>query len=108
MYWETLPIWFWGIYYSFLTIIFITAVVRLARKKKFIIEILVLFFVFAIPIVGFLFSFDSNRPIEQNEFEFFLAQLQTGAAWTIFSVAGYCMLLGWWIKVLTEKRRSMV
>ncbi|AJD89727.1 hypothetical protein JMA_04100 [Jeotgalibacillus malaysiensis] len=108
MYWETMPGWFWAIYYGFLAVTFLTAVIRIGRKRKFVMEILVLILVFSIPVVGFLNSAESIRLVEQNEVEFFLSQLQHGAFWTIFSVVGYCLMLVWWIGLLVEKRKMAV
>lgn len=104
MYWETMPGWFWVIYYGFLAVTFLTAVIRITRRRKFLIDMPVLILVFAIPVVGLLNSADSIRFVEQNEVEFFLSQLQQGTFWTIFSVVGYCVILIWWIRVLMEKR----
>ncbi|WP_404407050.1 hypothetical protein [Jeotgalibacillus malaysiensis] len=104
MYWETMPGWFWAMYYGFLTITFFMAVIRIGRKRKFVMEILVLILVFAIPVVGLLNSATSVRLVEQNEFEFFLLQLQQGTFWTFFSIAGYCVILLWWARLLMEKR----
>ncbi|TFE02342.1 hypothetical protein [Jeotgalibacillus salarius] len=103
MYWETLPGWFWVIYYGFLAVTFFTAVIRIGRRKKFVMEILVLLLVVAIPVVGLLFSADSIRFAEQNEFEFFLSQLQQGAVWAIFIIVGYCVILTWWGSLWVKK-----
>lgn len=104
MYWETMPDWFWMIYNGFLAVTFITALVRIGRRKKLVMEIFVLGLVVLIPVIGILNSATSIRLIEQNEYDFFLSQLQQGALWTIFSVAGYGVILIWWLRLLLEKR----
>lgn len=108
MYWETMPGWFWVIYYGFLAVTFLTAVIRITQKRKFLIEIPLLILVVTIPVVGLLNSADSIRLVEQNEVGFFLSQLNQGAAWTIFSVVGYCVILVWWIGLFVEKRKVSV
>ncbi|MFB1082628.1 hypothetical protein [Jeotgalibacillus sp. JSM ZJ347] len=108
MYWETMPNWFWMIYSGFLAVTFITALIRIGRREKFVMEIFVLVLVLLIPVISILSSATSIRLIEQNEYEFFLSQLQQGALWTIFSVAGYSLILMWWIRLLLEKRVASV
>jgi hypothetical protein len=69
MYWETLPNWFWVLYYLFLLSTLGTAIYSIVKKKGKILPFLTIVFTVTIPIVAFINSI--GRAEEMNEFEQF-------------------------------------
>nr|WP_066299183.1 hypothetical protein [Bacillus sp. FJAT-29937] len=102
MYWETLPDWFWIIYYLFLLLTLIVAIYRIKLMK--ISSALTIIFVVTVPIVGLINSI--GRGIGLNEYEFFTIELQKGSIWTIYSILGYLFILVWWIKFFFQNKRK--
>ncbi|MBX9975206.1 hypothetical protein [Cytobacillus firmus] len=92
--WETLPNWFWIIYYLFLLTTLGTAIYSLAKNRNKILSILAIVFIIFIPIVSIVNSID--RAEGMDEFEYLVSQLQQGANWSIFTIIGYLYLLVWW------------
>ncbi|UOQ50183.1 hypothetical protein MUN88_09060 [Gracilibacillus caseinilyticus] len=102
MYWETLPNWFWTIYYIFLLATLGTAIFRFFNKHDKILSIVCIIFTLTIPIVSFFYSFGRARGM--NEFEHLLNQFFQGAVWSIFTLIGYLFLLIWWSLFLFKKK----
>ncbi|MDG5470538.1 hypothetical protein P6709_02185 [Jeotgalibacillus sp. ET6] len=103
MYWETLPAWFWTIYYLIFSLTFIFAAICLYKKRMIIHSLIAVLFIITIPIVGFINSSTSDRPLDMNELEFWFEQLQQGEIWAIYSLLGYIFLVFWWIFLLTRR-----
>jgi hypothetical protein len=102
MYWETLPGWFWAIYYSILFSSMAAAVYCIVKKQLKIPSVILFFFVLSVPIASMAASTERGRGI--NEMEYFIGQLQQGAGWTLFSLAGYLYLMLWWFLFFFRKR----
>lgn len=98
---ETLPGWFWIIYYSFLLITLGTTIFSLIRKKLISLSIIAIIFSMTIPLVSLIYSI--GRSDEHNEFEHLFSQLQQGAIWSIYVSIGYLYLLIWWLLFFNEK-----
>ncbi|MFC4323093.1 hypothetical protein [Litchfieldia salsa] len=103
MYFETLPSWFWVIYYLFLLTTLGSAIFCIVKKTMRSLSFLSIVFSITVPIVSMLNSIE--RANEANEFEHLISQLQLGAVWSIFTIAGYLYLVVWWI-LFFFKRRS--
>ncbi|WLR42757.1 hypothetical protein LC087_00465 [Bacillus carboniphilus] len=100
--WETLPKWFWVIYYLFLLTTlgtaFFTLGIRKIKSLSFILSglsVIAILFTLIIPIISLIASI--GRKEGMNEFEHLVSQLQQGAAWSIFVTIGYLFLLFWWL-----------
>lgn len=104
MNWETLPGWFWGIYYLFLFITFYIAMWSITRKKMIRLSLLTIIFVLTIPLVTVVNSI--GRPRGANEFEFIIMELQQGAWWAMFAVAGHLFLLVWWLVFFNKRKET--
>ncbi|BCB05128.1 hypothetical protein [Bacillus sp. KH172YL63] len=106
--WETLPSWFWVFYYLFLLVTFGTAISRLLQNKQKQTAMVVITITFLLPIISLTNSI--GRADGMNEFEHLFSQLQLGAAWSIFTVAGYIFLFSWWAFIVVTKvhRRKAV
>ncbi|MCR8859991.1 hypothetical protein NQ113_22645 [Bacillus pseudomycoides] len=106
MYWETLPNWFWAIYYLFLLITLGTAIFCVIRKKMKKLSILAIVFAITVPIISLINSIGRAEGI--NEFEHLINQLQQGAIWSIFMTIGYLFLLVWWIFFLLKSKNQVI
>ena len=104
MYWETLPNWFWVLYYLFLLSTLGTAIYSIVKKKGKILPFLTIVFTVTIPIVAFINSL--GRAEEMNEYEHLVSQLHKGASWAIFSIIGYLFLFIWWFFFLFKSKHK--
>jgi uncharacterized membrane protein YhaH (DUF805 family) len=98
MYSETLPTWFWVIYYLFFIATFGTSLFSLVKKKLKTLSSLTLVLTITVPIIGLLGSI--GRPQEMDELELFSSQLQQGSIWSIFMLLGYAIIVVWWLLFL--------
>lgn len=102
MYWETLPNWFWVIYYLFFLSTAGTAIYSVIRKKRIRLSLAAILFAVTVPIISLINSI--GRAEGMNEFEHFLDQLQQGEMWTVFTIAGYLFLFVWWVLFLLNSK----
>ena len=91
---ETLPNWFWTIYYLFLLVTLGTALLSVIKRKMSRLSFIAIVLTLAIPLVSLINSI--GRPEEINEFEYLVSQLQQGAIWSVFIMVGYLFLIVWW------------
>lgn len=91
---ETLPNWFWTIYYLFLLVTLGTALLSVIKRKMSRLSFIAIVLTLAIPLVSLINSI--GRPEEMNEFEYLVSQLQQGAIWSVFIMVGYLFLIVWW------------
>lgn len=96
--WETLPGWFWGLYYLFLLATLGIAIFSFVKQKHRRLSILAIVFAVTVPIISLLNSI--GRLEGMNEIEYLFSQLRQGAVWSIFTVIGYLFLLVWWALIL--------
>ncbi|WP_134685165.1 hypothetical protein [Brevibacillus migulae] len=94
MYWETLPNWFWVIYYLFLVTTFGTAIFSIIKMNMKSWSIAAIAFTVTVPIISLIKSI--GRAEGMNEYEHFVSHLQQGSVWTIFALTGYVYLFVWW------------
>ncbi|MCR8966140.1 hypothetical protein O0550_23640 [Brevibacillus halotolerans] len=100
---ETLPNWFWIIYYLFLLATLKTALSSLVKKQVLrIVSSFTIIFVCTIPFIGLIHSIERQDGL--NEFEYFRGQLQQEEMWTIYSIVGYVYLLVWWGLVIRKEK----
>ncbi|SES18716.1 hypothetical protein SAMN04487944_12274 [Gracilibacillus ureilyticus] len=105
MYGETLPNWFWAIYYLFLLTTFVSAIISITKKKRIYRSILAILFAVIIPVVSVINSVD--RAENMNEFEHLVSQFQNGAIWSVFTIIGYLFLIVWWMTFNRRKAESL-
>ena len=91
---ETLPNWFWTIYYLFLLVTLGTALLSVIKRKMSRLSFIAIVLTLIIPLVSLINSI--GRPEEMNEFEYLVSQLQQGAIWSVFIMVGYLFLIIWW------------
>jgi hypothetical protein len=99
---ETLPSWFWIIYYLFLFITLGTAIFSLIRKKIISLSIIAIVFTITVPIISLLNSI--GRAEGLNEFEHLVNQLQQGSIWSIYAIIAYLYLLVWWVLFFNKSK----
>ncbi|WP_462405477.1 hypothetical protein [Gracilibacillus sp. Marseille-QA3620] len=90
---ETLPNWFWTIYYLFLLVTLGTALLSVIKRKMSRLSFIAIVLTLTIPLVSLINSI--GRPEEMNEFEYLVSQLQQGAIWSVFIMVGYLFLIVW-------------
>lgn len=91
---ETLPTWFWIIYYLFLFITLGTVIFSLILKRIIRMSFVAIVFVITVPMMSLLNSIGREEGL--NEVEFLLSQLQQGSIWSIYAVVCYLFLVVWW------------
>ncbi|MEF7565493.1 hypothetical protein V4V35_21065 [Bacillus infantis] len=104
MYWETMPGWFWAIYYSILFSSMVAAVYCIMKEQLKIPSVILIFFVLSVPIASMAASTERRPGI--NEMEYFIGQLQQGIGWTLFSLAGYLLFDAVVVPFLFQKEVS--
>jgi hypothetical protein len=104
MYGETLPVWFWGVYYLLLLTILLAAVWSVIKTKHKGMAVIAILFSITTPAVGMLNSI--GRAEGMNELEHLISQLQHGAVWALFTVIGYIYLSGWFFFFLFNSKKS--
>jgi hypothetical protein len=100
--WDTLPNWFWVIYYLFLLTTLGTTIYSFVKRKMKGLSIIAILFTVTVPIIVLINSI--GRAEGMNEFEYLVSQLQQGALWSYFTSIGYLFLLLWWVLFLFKSR----
>ncbi|MGE7921135.1 hypothetical protein ACQKM9_19665 [Viridibacillus sp. NPDC093762] len=106
MYWESLPKWFWIIYYLFLITTFGTAIFNVIRMKMVSLSVITIVFAVSVPIISFANSIGREKGV--NEFEHLVTQLQQGSFWSIFVIIAFLYLLVWWVMYLIKNKKKAV
>ncbi|UFT98373.1 hypothetical protein KO561_14355 [Radiobacillus kanasensis] len=104
VYWESIAGWIWIIYYLFLFVTFVVATAHLYKKKQLVLPIVAICFTVFVPIISLINSIE--RPINTNEWEHFMSQVQQGSFWSLFALMGYLFLVFWWTLVLTTNLKK--
>ncbi|WP_328286236.1 hypothetical protein [Sporolactobacillus terrae] len=102
--WETLPNWFWIIYYLTFVATLVAAIIGLFRHQFKLWSLGALVFTLTIPVVSVLGSI--GRANGRNEFEHLYSQLLHGAVWAYYVTIGYVFLIAWWILFFKSFRRG--
>lgn len=100
--WETLPNWFWVLYYLFFLVTLGTAIFHVGKKRHRGFSLIAIVFTFTIPFNSLINSI--GRLEGMNEFEHLFSQLQQGAIWSIFTIIGYIFLLVWWLLIIIKNK----
>ena len=106
MYWETLPNWFWIIYYLSLIATLGTAIYCILRIKMIILSYIVIILTITVPIISLVNRI--GRAEGHNEFEHLFIQLQQGYIWSFYALIGYVFILVWWSIFLFKKLKIQI
>ncbi|QGS68416.1 hypothetical protein CV093_07165 [Oceanobacillus sp. 143] len=79
---ETLPNWFWIIYYIFLFFSLVTGLIGLVRQWLSTLSAFTISLSLLAPLVSFVYSIQRSSGV--TELEYLIAQLKTGDLWAIF------------------------
>ncbi|MGJ7922604.1 hypothetical protein [Neobacillus sp. LXY-4] len=104
MFGETLPSWFWVIYYLFLFVTLGIAIMCVIRKKMKVISIITIVLTITVPINSMLNSI--GRAKGDNELEHLVTQLQLGSIWSFYAVVGYLYLIAFWVMLLVKYKMN--
>ncbi|PEY99551.1 hypothetical protein CN326_23270 [Bacillus sp. AFS018417] len=102
---ESLPTWFWSVYYIFLLLAFVTALYSLFKKKEKWLSASVVLTTLLVPFVSLLYSI--GRPEGKNEAEHLIDELKRGEPWSILVIVGYMLILFWFIRPLINKGNQL-
>lgn len=105
MYFETLPNWFWVIYYLFLFSTLGTSFFSFIRKKSEILSVIAIVFTVTVPLIGLISSI--GRAEGLNEFEHLVIQSQQGSIWSIYTIIGCLYLLVWWVLFFKKNQNEV-
>jgi hypothetical protein len=98
---ETLPHWFWLLYYSLMILTIASAFFSIIKQRGRWWALLTIFVTLSIPVVGLLNGI--YREQNQNELEQWLSHLGTGELWALYLLFGYIYVIVWW-GLLIRKR----
>lgn len=93
---ETLPAWFWGIYYLFLIGTVALSVITIFRGRLVVLSA----FNIVLIVLAQLLSINMIARVEGTEWDFLLLSLKDGDLWAYSLLAIYGYVVYWWIKVV--------
>ncbi|RDW18121.1 hypothetical protein CWR48_11045 [Oceanobacillus arenosus] len=96
---ETLPNWFWVIYYIFLLLSLVTGVIGLVRQWLSTLSSFAIILSLLAPLVSFVYVVQRSNGL--TELGYLLAQLKTGDLWAIFITVMFLYLIAWNLFLLT-------
>ena len=91
MYWESNSGWIWGIYYLFLLLTSIIAIINIFKNKNKVGSFIAIIFSFTIPIISIINSVGRNEGV--NEFKHLLINVKNWEIWAIYLLIGYMYIL---------------
>lgn len=97
---ETLPAWFWAVYYLFFIITLRTAIFYVKRKRMVSLSTVAIGLSIVVPIANFFYSLGRKEGL--NEFEHYVNGLQQGDLWSIILIALHLYLVVWWVLVIVH------
>lgn len=92
---ESLPQWFWIVYYSLGLLTMAAAIFSIILKKGVWGSLAAILITMSLPIVGIVNGIE-NRVENQDELEQWLTHLGRGSVWAYYLLFGYLYLLVWW------------
>jgi uncharacterized membrane protein YdfJ with MMPL/SSD domain len=91
---ETLPDWFWILYYLFIITTFVTSILNAVRKRKKFLSIFAAFITLITPFLSFLYAIGRGDGL--NEWEYIGIGLQAGSLWAMTVTAAHLVTIAWW------------
>ncbi|MGJ9459252.1 hypothetical protein [Oceanobacillus sp. CF4.6] len=95
---ETLPNWFWVLYYIIIFLTLVSGIINWVRQIYSPLAAVTIILSLLLPLVGFLYSI--GRPEGVNEYEYVWAQFQTRNLWSVFIIFVHIYLIVWWFLFL--------
>ncbi|MCA1055774.1 hypothetical protein LCM10_12325 [Rossellomorea aquimaris] len=103
---ETLPQWFWVIYYSFILLTIGGAIYSIKLKRHVWVPLFTILVALSIPVVGIINGIET-RMENQDELEQWIFHLKHGSSWAYYLLFGYLYLCGWWVSMVRSNRRKV-
>ena len=94
MMFETLPDWFWILYYLFIITTFVTSIYYAVRKRNKLFSIFTAIVTIITPFLSFLYAIGRSDGL--NEWEYIAIGLQEGSLWAITVTAAHLITIAWW------------
>ncbi|MFD2629896.1 hypothetical protein [Oceanobacillus kapialis] len=100
---ETLPSWFWVLYYCFFLVTIATAIWCMRQKRLVNVACAALILSIMIPIAHMFYN---NGKVEGlNELAYFMQNVDQGDLWAIYLLALYCYIVVWWGMVAVKGKK---
>jgi hypothetical protein len=101
---ETLPAWFWLLFYAYFLASIMTSINALRKKRLISWSVLHICFMITIQPIGIV---NAIERVDDNEFEHFIRCLKNLELWSIYVLVGYVYSLFWWgLYFFINKRRT--
>jgi hypothetical protein len=97
---ETLPIWFWIVYSTFILLTLGTAIFSNFKEDRIPLAYITIILSFALPLVSFLFSI--GRGDNDNEFSYMMKEVADGSLTAIMLILGYIYLTTWLVLFIKD------
>ncbi|MBO1510118.1 hypothetical protein [Metabacillus bambusae] len=91
---ETLPGWFWFIYYLFLIVTLFGSSISIWKKKNVGLSVFTVFITILTPLLFLPFSIGRTRG---NEFEHLISQTLQADMFAILCLLGFSLIIFWWV-----------
>ncbi|MGF3104461.1 hypothetical protein [Rossellomorea sp. DUT-2] len=101
---ETLPNWFWLLYYSLMLLTIASAFFSIKKQQDIWRAMITIFVTLSIPVVGFVNGI--YREGNQNEFEQWLSHLGKGELWALYLMFGYMYVIVWWGSLIRKRKNA--
>lgn len=101
---ETLPHWFWILYYGLLLLTIGSAFFSIKKQRDIWRAMITIFVTLSIPVVGFLNGI--YREGDQNEWEQWLSHLGTGELWALYLLFSYVYVIVWWVSLIRKRKNA--
>jgi hypothetical protein len=101
---ETLPQWFWLLYYSLMLFTFVSAFFSIKKQQDIWRAMITIFVTLSIPVVGSVNGI--YRGENQNELEQWLSDLGKGELWALYLLFGYIYLIVWWGSLIRKRKNA--
>lgn len=98
---ETLPNWFWIMFYLFLLLTLASAIYSNFKNRRIYLSYISIILSLLVPVMGFLFSL--GRAEGQTELGYLLAQLGAGDIWAVLITLFLVYFVVWWFLLIKEK-----
>lgn len=98
---ETLPGWFWLIYYLFLIGTLLCSSISIWKKKNVGLSVITIFITILTPILFLPFSIGRTKG---NEFDHLISKTLQADMFAIFCLLGFSLIIFWWVfSIITLK-----
>jgi hypothetical protein len=102
---ETLPAWFWVIYYFLILMTIAAALYAIKKSRNVWMSVMAVPIALSIPVVGIINGIES-RLEHHDELEQWLLHLRNGSLWAYYILLGYIYLIVWWVRFICGGKKQ--